>query len=365
MVKRESGDMLVFVVTLILLGIGVVMVFSASSIQAYREFHDAYYYLKRQLVRALLGALTMIGTMNLDYRVWKRWAPAILFFIVALLVVVLVPGIGVLAGGARRWISLGPVPIEPGEISKLGMIIFMASFLADRREKIKRFFTGFLPPILLLGLVFGLIMLEPSLGMASTVTGIVLVMVFAAGARISHMVLAAFAGLPGFIYVALAEPYRFRRFMAFLHPWKDPLGSGFHIIQSLLALGSGGLFGMGLGRSRQKFLYLPEQHTDFIFAILGEELGFIGTVTIVILFFIFAWRGFRIAMNAPDAFGSLLAVGITSMVAIQATVNIGVVTGSLPITGITLPLMSYGGSSLVITLAGIGILLNISRHMRR
>ena len=223
-------------------------------------------------------------------------------------------------------------------------------------------FFVLLVPLLVMGVFFALIMMEPDLGTAATLAATTLIMLFASGAKIGHFFLLAIPAVPAFIALVLAEPYRLRRLMAFRDPWSDPLGAGFHIIQSLLALGSGGLFGLGLGRSRQKFWYLPEQHTDFIFAILGEELGFIGTFLVLVLFLLFAWRGLRIAMTAPDLFSSILSVGITAQIVLQAVVNIGVVSGTLPITGITLPLISYGGSSLLITLSAVGVLLNISRQ---
>lgn len=356
-----SPDVLIFAVTLALLGIGVVMVFSASSVRALTVYKDAYYFLKLQLAWTLIGICTMLVTMRIDYRIWYRFAGLILIGVLALLALVLVPGIGKEMGGSRRWIDLGPAHVQPSELSKIAMIFFLSRFFAERRDSLKSFFLGLMPPLMLITVIFGLIMLEPDLGTATTAVGTGLVLVFVAGARLSHLIGLATLGLPAFIAVMMLEPYRRRRFLAFLHPWDDPLGSGFHIIQSLLALGSGGLFGLGLGRSRQKFLYLPAQHTDFIFAIIGEELGLIGALAVVFLFFLLAWRGFRVALAAPDAFGSYLAVGITTMIILQAVINIGVVTGTFPITGITLPLISFGGSSLVMTMGALGILLNVSK----
>ncbi len=359
---KHAPDVAIFLVTLCLLSLGIVMVFSASSVSAYELYQDTYYFLKKQLAWAAIGLGAMFVAMEIDYRVWRRLAwPALLASLV-LLVAVLVPGVGVMIRGSRRWIDVGPLAFQPSEVAKIVMIFFMSSFLADRSDRIHRLAQGLLAPLLVLALVFGLVMLEPDLGTAATIAGISILLMFAAGASISHLGLLAAVGVPAMIAVALAEPYRVRRFLAFLHPWDDPLGSGFHIIQSLLALGSGGLLGVGLGRSRQKFMYLPMQHTDFIFAIIGEELGFVGAALVVVMYFLFAWRGLRIAIGAPDAFGSLLAVGITCMVALQAAINIGVVSGTLPITGITLPLISAGGSSLVTTLAAIGVLLNISKY---
>ncbi|NLJ61395.1 MAG: stage V sporulation protein E [Firmicutes bacterium] len=357
-----SPDIVIFLITLALLSIGVVMVFSASSVSARSIFNDTYYFLKRQLAWAGLGILAMTITMQIDYTVWKKLAWPALIITILLLVAVLVPGLGVAIRGSRRWIDIGPIPFQPSEIAKISIVLFMASFLSDRIGRMHQFSRGLLAPLIILAIVFGLIVLEPDFGTAGTIVAVSLIMLFAAGASIIHLLSLAALGIPGLCAMAIAAPYRARRFLAFLDPWEDPLGSGFHIIQSLLALGSGGLFGVGLGRSRQKFLYLPMQHTDFIFAIIGEELGFVGAALVLILYFLFAWRGLRISIATPDAFGKLLAVGITTMIVFQAVVNIGVVSGALPITGITLPLISSGGSSLVTTLAAIGVLLNISKH---
>lgn len=360
--EKHAPDVMIFLITLALLSLGVVMVFSASSVSAYEIFRDTYYFIKRQLAWAAIGLVAMCVTMEVDYRVWKQLAwPALLFSLV-LLVAVLIPGVGVMIRGSRRWLGVGSLTFQPSEVAKIVMVFFMASFLSDRSTKMHRFVEGLLPPLVVLGVVFGLIMLEPDFGTGGAIVGITILMLFAAGASISHLAALGAMGIPALVAVAMAAPYRVRRFLAFLHPWEDPLGSGFHIIQSLLALGSGGVFGVGLGRSRQKFLYLPMQHTDFIFAIIGEELGFVGATAVVVLYFLFAWRGLRVAIGAPDSFGSLLAVGITTMIVFQAAINIGVVSGTFPITGITLPLISFGGSSLVTTLAAIGVLLNISKY---
>ncbi|MDD3748929.1 MAG: stage V sporulation protein E [Bacillota bacterium] len=365
--KRKSGasyppDIVIFLITLTLLSIGVVMVFSASSVTARATYGDTYYFLKRQLAWAAIGVFAMIVTMQIDYDSWRKLAWPVLIVALLLLLVVLVPGFGTAIRGSRRWLDIGPLTFQPSEVAKLAMVLFMASFLSNRIGKMHLFTRGLLPPLIIVGIVFGLIVLEPDFGTAGTVLAVSFVMMFAAGASILHLASLAALGLPALGAMAIAAPYRARRFLAFLDPWEDPLGSGFHIIQSLLALGSGGLFGVGLGRSRQKFLYLPMQHTDFIFAIIGEELGFVGAAFVLILYFLFAWRGLRIAIATEDPFGKLLAVGITTMIVSQAIINIGVVSGALPITGITLPLISSGGSSLVTTLAAIGVLLNISKH---
>ena len=363
--KIKSADLTIFLAVIGLLSIGVVMVFSSSAVVAYARYQDSFYFLKKQLLWALLGLVAMFFTMQLNYRGWRKWSKPFFIFSLILLALVLVPGVGTVINGARRWISIGPIQFQPSEVCKLAIVLFMADWLAKNPEKIRNFWKGLVPALAILGLVFGLIMGEPDLGTSLVIFGTVCVMLFATGAKWSHLGLLASCAIPLVGYLIKTEPYRFKRLTAFINPWKDPLDTGFHIIQSLFALGSGGLFGLGLGRSRQKFFYLPENHTDFIFAILGEELGFIGAATVLCLFFLFAWRGYRTAVVAPDMFGSLLAVGITSLITLQALINIGVVTSSIPVTGITLPFISFGGTSLVFMLAGVGILLNISKHVQK
>lgn len=352
-------DPLLFLVTVMLLCIGVVMVFSSSSVTSLRETGDAYYYLKHQLVAVVFGLVALLMTMRINYVLYKR--VAILGVAVAYVLLVLVLLVGREIYGSKRWIDLGVFNLQASEVAKLALINFAAAYASVRKEKLKQFWTGFLPPLALVGMAFGLIMLEPDFGTSIAIFADVMIVLFAAGARLAHFALIGAMGVPAVCFLVYLEPYRMERIMAFLDPWADPADSGWNVIQSLLAIGSGGLFGLGLGSGRQKYFYLPEQHTDFIFAVLGEELGFVGAAVILILFFVFVWRGLRIALYAPDLYGSLLAVGITGMVGLQAVLNIGVVSGSLPVTGITLPFLSYGGSSLVITLAGVGVLLNISR----
>lgn len=338
------------------------MVFSASAVMAMTNFDDPFYFLKRQAVWALIGLAGMTLFMNFNYWHYRRLAPAILVLSISLLIAVLLPGVGKISHGARRWLGFGPFTLTPSEPAKLALVIYLSYLLSGKGYKVKTFFRGVLPAVLLGLGMFALILQQPDLGTGLTIAGSTFIMLFSAGARIWHLLGLVAAGIPGVFAAIFMEDYRRQRFLAFLDPWADPRGSGYHIIQSLYALGSGGPFGLGLGKSRQKFLYLPEMHTDFIFAIIGEELGFIGATLVIILFFFFAWRGYRIAMNAPDGFSCLLACGLTSVILIQAIINIGVVTGTLPITGIPLPFLSFGGSSLVFTLASVGILLNISRY---
>lgn len=363
--RQGVPDLMIFIVTLALLGIGIVMVFSASQVMAFHELGDPYYYLKRQSAWAVIGIVALVVMMNIDYRVWKKFAIPMLIGTFALLGLVLVPGIGIVAGGARRWLGVGLMRMQPSELAKLSVVVFLAAYLSGPVDRVKGFIKGVMIPMGLVGAMAVLILKEPDLGTSVAIAGVAWLMLLSAGCKLSHLFGVGLFGLPAVIYLIFSEPYRLRRLTAFIRPWDDPLDSGFHIIQSLLALGSGGLVGLGLGLSRQKHHYLPEQHTDFIFAIIGEELGFIGAGLVVLLYLLFAWRGYRTALNAPDRFGSLLATGVTTMVVLQAVINIGVVSGCLPVTGITLPLISSGGSSLVPMLAGIGMLINISRHVRQ
>ncbi|ALS27353.1 stage V sporulation protein E [Paenibacillus cisolokensis] len=361
---RSAPDVFMIASIALILAIGIVMVYSASAVLAFHEFGDKFYYVKRQLLFAALGIGAMIFTMNTDYWIWKKWAKLGLLVCFGLLVIVIVPGIGVVRGGARSWLGIGSFGIQPSEFMKLAMVIFLAKLLAERQQQVTQFARGLLPPLGLLGLAFGLIMLQPDLGTGAVMCGASLLVIYVAGARLSHLASLAAVGLAGLAGLILAAPYRLQRITAFLDPWQDPLGAGYQSIQSLYAIGPGGLVGLGLGMSRQKYSYLPEPQTDFIFSILAEELGFIGGAAVILLFLILIWRGMKTAVAAPDAFGSLLATGIVGIIGVQVLINIGVVIGLMPVTGITLPLVSYGGSSLTLLLTALGILLNISRYSR-
>ncbi|WP_066634772.1 stage V sporulation protein E [Desulfolucanica intricata] len=364
--RKRPPDFMLFITVLMLLSIGVIMVFSASEYSALvREYynHDPFYFLKRQLMWASIGLTAMFFVMNFDYWKLKRYIKFIVGGAFILLVLVLIPGIGVDSHGAQRWIGLGPLTFQPSELVKMCLIVFTAYGLAGKGHRIQSFTRGILPYLLVMVCASGLILIQPDLGTAATLAGTIMVMFFAAGAKISNMVGLAGAGLLAVGVAIAAAPYRMERFLAFLDPWKDPQGDGFHIIQSFLALGSGGFFGTGLGQGRHsKLLYVPEQHTDFIFSAIGEELGFLGGCLVIFLFALFVWRGLKIAITSPDPFACLTAVGLTTGIALQAIINIGVVTGSLPVTGITLPFISFGGTSLIFTLIGVGIILNISKY---
>ncbi|MBV8165059.1 MAG: putative lipid II flippase FtsW [Candidatus Eremiobacteraeota bacterium] len=365
MTTRRSPDAVLLAITALLTGIGIVMVFSASSAVAYTQFHDAAYYLKRELIWAVIGAVALVIGMRLDYTKLRPAAPWIFGIAVVLLAAVLMPSLGSIEGGARRWLGAGPVSFEPSEFAKLALVLFVARLVSARADGAASFTRVGFPVLFWVGVCFALVMRQPDLGTASIYLLTAFVMLFAAGARPEQLLIEAAVAVPAMLGFIYASPYRRERFLAFLHPWRDPQGTGYHIIQSLYALGSGGIVGLGLGQSRQKFGYLPAQHTDFIFSIIGEELGFIGAVTVLVLFLAFAYRGIRIAMRADDRFGFYLATGITASIALQALINIGVVTSSWPVTGVPLPFISYGGTSLVITLFSVGLLASVSRGARR
>jgi cell division protein FtsW len=359
---RRQPDWAILGCVLTLLFIGLLMVGSSSSVRALGTLNDPFYYLKRQALWSIIGLGVMAWTIRLDYQVIRKYARVFFLLTLVAIIAVLIPGIGQVAGGARRWIVLGPLRFQPSELMKLAIVVYVAWALSRVPERVRDFTRGILPYVILVGVVFLLILQQPDLGTATAVAGTVVLMLFSAGARLGHLALLGLAALPVGVYAVVGQEYRLSRWEAYINPFADPQGSGFHIIQALYALGSGGLFGLGLGNSRQKFFYLPAEHTDFIFAILGEEIGFVGAVFVISLFLLLAWRGYNTAARAPDNFSSLLAAGITTMIVLQAMLNIGVVCGLLPITGVPLPLVSFGGSSLVPTLAGVGLLLNISRH---
>jgi len=340
------------------------MVLSASSYHAMLFYDDAYYFFKRQLTWSLLGIIGMFFVINIDYRQVKRFVVSGFIITLILLILVLIPGVGINVKGSSRWLGVGSLTFTPSEIVKLAIVFFFARALSTEQIEIKSI-KGFTYYLVVLGLVAGLLLMQPDLGTTIAVAGTAFCMFIAAGARVSHLFGLAALGIMGVVGLIIQEPYRLKRITGFLNLWETASNEGYQTVQSLYALGSGWLFGIGLGNSRQKFLYLPERHTDFIFAIIGEELGFIGVFLVILLLFLFIWRGFRVAFYAPDRFGALLAVGLTSIVAVQSVINMGVVTGSLPVTGITLPFVSYGGSSLVFSLIGVGILLNISRYCQK
>jgi cell division protein FtsW len=358
-------DFILLIVTLALVGIGIVMVYSTSAIIAGDRFGDPYYFLKRQALYGGIGFVLMIMMWICPYGILRRMAYPILILSILFLIAVLIPEIGHRAGGSMRWLKIQAFSFQPSEFAKLGLVIFLAYFLTKKEEKIQSFSFGFLPTILLSGLVIVLVAKEPDFGAALFLSAIVFLLLFVSGARVIYIVGAFLVALPVVYYFLMNVGYRYKRLLSFIRPWEDPTGTSFQIIQSFLSFGSGGLFGLGLGEGRQKLFFLPAPHTDFIFSVIGEELGLFGAIVIVLLFFIFTMRGIHIGLSLEDRFASYLAVGITLMISLQAVINIGVVLGLLPTKGLTLPFMSYGGTSLVTNFAAVGILLHLSAHVDR
>ena len=354
-------DQVLLCVTVMLTVVGLVMVFSASAVLAGNRYHDSWYYLKRQGVWLVMGLSLLHVLSRVDYVWWKRLSIPLLGGMATLLVMVLIPSLGMTANGARRWLGAGPISIQPAEMLKLGVVIYLAAYLTRKEGRIQDFQSGLLPALLVVGLLSGLVLMEPDLGtvvVLGVVTGSLL---FVGGARLSHLSILVLCAVPIGLALVLSTDYRRQRLMAFLQPWNDASDTGFQITQSFLAFGSGGLFGVGLGEGKQKLFFLPEAHTDFVLALIGEELGFFGTGVIILLFVLFMIRGFQISTRARVPFGRYLGIGITTLIGVQALTNACVVTGLVPTKGLTLPFVSYGGSSLVVSLAGVGMLLSISR----
>lgn len=345
---------------------GLVMLSSASSAVAYEKFGDNYWYLKHQIIFGLLpGVAAFLIASKIDYRKWKKYALPFLVVSIILLLLVFIPGLGASYGRARNWINIFGMSLQPAEIVKLTFLLYLAAWLEKREKKeIKDFSSSFIPFILVLGTVVLLMSLQPDIGTMIVIVLISLIVYFAAGAPLYHLSWISFLGLGLLFLLIKIAPYRVARFTTFLHPELDPQGIGYHINQALLAVGSGGLFGLGFGHSRQKFQYLPEVAGDSIFAIIAEELGFILSAALIVLIIFLAVRGFRIAKNSPDNFGRLTAIGIISWFVFQAFINIGAMLGLLPLTGIPLPFVSYGGTAMTVGLAAVGVLVNISKHSR-
>lgn len=347
---------------ILLSAIGVVMIYSASSIYAYDRMGDSAYFLKRHLFYLALGGLAAWLTRRVRIDRLRVHSKRLLGVALVLLVLVLIPHVGSAAGGARRWFKFAGLSFQPSEYAKLALIVYFADYLDRKRHLLRDVRHAVAPALAVLGACAGLVLVQPDLGTAVTIALVIFVMFFVAGFDVRHLGAVLLVSLPALAYAMLSKPYRRKRILAFFHPWDDPRGVGFQIIQSFLALGSGGLFGVGLGQSQQKFFYLPESHTDFIFSIIGEELGFLGTSSIVILFGVFVFAGMVVVFRARDHFSQLLALGLVSLVGLQALINIGVSTGALPTKGLSLPFISYGGSALVMNLAAVGFLLNLAER---
>jgi cell division protein FtsW len=352
---------LITVTVAALVVLGIIMILSASSVASFATYGSSFMFFKRQLLWALLGVAAFFIFARLDYRRLRGVGYVLFVIVVGLLLAVLIPGVGISAGGSARWLGLGPLSFQPSEVAKLALVLFAADVFSRKQE---RSFDSFshtaIPLIPALGCLALLVILQPDLGTTMVLGFIGLGMLFVAGAPLRYIAPLASAGVALAALAALAEPYRRARVLAFLNPWADPFNTGYQTIQSLIAIGSGGWFGVGLGASRQKWLYIPNAHTDFIYAILGEEMGLFGTLIVLGLFGFLAYMGVRAARRAPDRFGMLLASGIVIWIALQAIVNIGAVTAALPITGVPLPLVSFGGTSLLVLLAAMGVLVNIA-----
>jgi cell division protein FtsW len=347
-------------VAIALAAFGLVMVYSASAIYAQAQTGDGMYLFKRQLFHGLLGGFALFVGLRFGYQRMVKWAYPLLVFSFLLLVLLLVPGVGGKAGGSVRWIKLAFFNFQPGELVKIAFVVYLAFSLTRKKENIQTFSVGFLPHLMVTGVLMLLLLAQPDFGTAATLAMLLFLMLFLAGTRLSYIVVAALTALPVAYGLIVGSEYRLRRLLAFLDPWSHRFDIGYHITESLMSLGSGGVFGVGLGEGKHKLFFLPAAHTDFIFAQVGEELGLVGAVAVVMAFSLIVWRGMRTAWRAPDLFGTYLAFGLTALIGLQTLINMGVVTGLLPTKGLTLPFVSYGGSSMLCTMFGVGLLLDIS-----
>ena len=368
MPRKVAPDIWLFAVAIVLLSTGIVMIYSASAIVAADRFRDPYFFLKRQIFWAAIGCGALWLALRTDYRRLEKLVLPLLALAALLLVLVLIPGLGVSVNGSRRWLRLGPFSFQPVELAKLALVVYLAAFLARKREELDDVWRGLVPPLAVGGVLASLVMLQPDLGNAVTLLVLTVGLLFLAGARTSWLAMLAIPALPLAALAVWMAPYRMRRVFAFLDPWQDPRGGGFQIIQSWLAFGSGGVFGRGIGESKQKLFYLPEAHTDFILAVIGEELGVMGILVLLFLYGLIAFAGLRAARQARGAYAKLLAAGLTSWILCQALLNIYTVLGLAPLTGVPLPFISSGSTSLITLLFAMGLLLNVasggSTHLR-
>ena len=358
--KKTNNILLVSIVIISLFGL--LMIYSASYVWADYKFGDSFKFLKTQGIFLAVGYILMIIISKIDYKIYYKKANLIFGICFLLLLLVLIPGIGTVRNGSRSWFGIGGFGIQPSEFTKLGLIIFTSKYLAKNAKELKNIRSGVFPILIVLFSVFALIMLQPDFGTGVVIVISIIVLLFISGVKMGFFVKIGILGLIGIVILIIIAPYRMERIVSFLNPWSDPLGSGFQIIQSLYAIGPGGLLGLGLGNSIQKHFYLPEPQTDFIFSIISEEFGFMGILIVATLFVTIIYQGIKISLNCEDSFGKYLSFGIVFSLAFQTLLNLMVVVGLIPVTGVTLPFLSYGGSSLLITLASMGILLNISRN---
>jgi cell division protein FtsW len=358
-------DQILLLSSMILLGLGLTMVFISSTFLAQHQYQDPYFFFKRQVMYALAGVGILYLGSRIPYQKYQRYVYPFMFIALIGLILVFIPPIGAKVRGAARWIRLGPLTIQPSEFAKLAMVIFLAYSLARKQEKMKWFTVGFLPHMLVSGLYIGLIAIETDFGTALTLAAIVFIMLLVGGTRLTYIGMAGAAGLCLAAIAVIKDPKKIARFLSFLDPWKYGQDVGYQLKQSLLAIGSGGLTGLGAGNSRAKLFYLPDAHTDFILSIFSEEVGFVGVFLILVLFSLLVYRGILLSLRAPDTFGSYLALGLTLIIGLQAIINMAVVSGMAPTKGLSLPFLSYGGSSLLVNLLAVGILLNISCQIKR
>ena len=360
MKKKKAGDFILMIATVMLVFIGIIMVFSSSFYIANEKLNNPYFFLKKQVIASVLGTFALIFFMNFPYWRLERLSKLIFIVSIGLSLLILTP-LGVELNGAKRWVDLGFTTFMPSDAMKIGSIIFLTSYLAKKGNDIRKIVKGLLPALLIIGISIGTILMQKDLSTSAALGLTLMIILFIGGMKLSHIIIMGSGGLGAGIAAIMMEDFRQDRIVAFLDPFKYKTGVGWQVVQSLYALGSGGVFGAGLGKSRQKMFYIPEPYNDYIFAIIGEELGFIGGLTVIALFLLVIWRGIRIAINSKDNFGCLLASGIVSLITVQTLIHIAVVTSSMPPTGIPLPFISYGGTSLIVYMAAIGILLNISR----
>lgn len=364
---RKDNDWILIITTFLLAAFGLVMVFSASYVKglSLADVNDPYFFVKRQFMWFCIASFFFLLIMHIPYRFYQKLSPYIIIMAVISLIMVLIPGLGATVNGAQRWIDFGPLRVQPSEFVKIGMIIYLAQVYSQKQAYIDQFIKGVLPPLVVVGIVFSLIMFQPDLGTATSILLVTILIVFFSGAKLRHLIGLGLVGSTLFMVLAITEPYRLRRLVSFMDPFADSSGSGLQLIQAYIAMANGGLSGTGLGQSIQKLFYLPEPHTDFILAIVSEELGIFGVLFVLIAYIVIIFRGVMIGTKCKSPFGSLLAFGIVFQIAIQVLFNVGAVTGMLPITGIPLPLISNGGSSLFITFVSLAILANISRNTIR
>lgn len=357
--KRKN---IILLITLFLTLFGIVMIYSASYVWAEYKFNNPYKFVIHQSIFAIIGIILMFIVSKIDYKLYYRYANHILFICFILLVLVLIPGVGVIRNGSRSWFGIGSFGIQPSEISKIGLIIFVSKYLSKHQNDMKNILGYSIPILALVFIFFFLILLEPDFGTGAIIVLSLIVLIFTSKIKISFFVKLGFLGILGVVGLIIAAPYRMARILAYLNPWSDPLGSGFQIIQSLYAIGPGGLFGLGLGNSIQKHFYLPEPQTDFIFAIISEELGFISILILTFCYIVLFYNVIYVSLSTKDLFGKYLSFGLVIELILQTLLNILVVVGLIPVTGVTLPFLSYGGSSLLVCLLSIGIILNVSNN---